>query len=129
MKYELVGVGPKPLKIKVELTTQKPMPNHEHKLLGNVRPLGIVFKDVNFYPIFQRFSTSNTLYRNIASCLLCFRTTNPQVGDLDIILWFHTPNESLNGETPLEVGSHPDKEVRNRIIDVAEQDAPLGSMR
>lgn len=129
MKLEFVGISSEPINVKTELTTLRPMPNHEHESLDNVRPLSIVYGDVNFYPTFQRFSGTNTLYRNIASCILCFRTSNPQVSDLDIILWFHTPNESLDGKTPLEVGQHPNKEVRNTIIDAAEQDAPLGSAR
>ena len=129
MKLEFVGMGSKPIKMKVELTTLRPMPNHEHESLADVRPLSIVRGDVNFYPTFQRFPGPNTLYRNIASCLLCFRTSNPQVSDFDIVLWFHTPNESLDGKTPLEIGSRCEKEVRKQIVDAAEQDAPLGRMR
>lgn len=128
LKFTRAG-NHKPIKAKLECEFTEPQPNHEHQSLDHVRPLSMVCGDVTYYPTFQRFKGPNTLYRNVASCLLCFRTSNPQVGDLDILLWFLTPNESLGWKTPLEVGRHADKEIRGRIIEAAEEDAPLGSVR
>lgn len=119
----------RPVRTRLEFETAAPKPNHEHGLSESVRPLFVVVGDVAYWPTFQRFKGANTLYRNIATCILCFRNSNPQVPDFDIIMWFVTPNESLDWKTPLEVGRHHDKETRNKIIEIAEGDAPLGYVR
>ncbi|MDO8520987.1 MAG: hypothetical protein Q7S52_02630 [bacterium] len=131
-KFEFIRTGKhKPLKAKIELEVTLPQPNddHEHKELYNVRPLCMVYEDVSYYPSFQRATSTNTLYSNIATCIMCFRDSSPNASDADIAVWFFTPNEFLEWKTPVEVGCHPNKEVRARIIEAAEQDAPLGSVR
>ncbi len=130
LKLELTRTGNhKPVKTKLELERTAPKPNPEHETLMNVAPLKVICDDVLYYPTFQRFKESNTLYRNIATCIMCFRKGDERVSDFDILMWFVTPNEHLDWETPLKVGRHPDREMRDRIIDAAEQNAPLGIIR
>ncbi|OGZ08533.1 MAG: hypothetical protein A3C93_03955 [Candidatus Lloydbacteria bacterium RIFCSPHIGHO2_02_FULL_54_17] len=130
LKLEFTRTGDhKPVKVKLECELAAPKPNPEHATLAHIAPLKFVWDDVLYYPTFQRFKESNTLYRNIATCILCFRASDPKISDFDIMAWFITPNEFLDRETPLKVGRHPDKEVRNRIIEAAEQNAPLGLTR
>lgn len=126
LKLELIRKGQRPGKAKIELTDIEPMPNQEHAALVGVKPLSIFFAGENFYPTFQRDKRTNVLYKNIANCVMCFRETGTK-SDWDILLWFIQPNESLDGETPMEMGRHQDKEARDRIVEAAELDQPLNA--
>jgi len=121
--------NPRTVKMKVECELTAPKPNNEHEELEGVAPLKILCGEVYYYPIFQRFKGKNTLYRNIATCIMCFRKGDPRVSDFDIVMWFFTPNELLGWKTPVEVGRDTDKNVRTRIIEAAEEESPLGIVR
>lgn len=118
------------LKIPCDFTDVEPKPNNDpdRPELHDVHPLCIIGLDGRkYYPKFQRDPRTKRMYKNVASCIRAAReNSGNKIHDIDIIMWFLRPNSALEGKTPVEVGRHPDKEVRNRIAaDALEMDLPL----
>lgn len=111
----------------VSWTTKKPERNRDHVALSAVTSLYVEHDGKKYYPEFQTDPDTNTLWYNVATCIAIFRDKDPSVSTLALLFWFNTPNEYLDWKTPLEVGAHPDKETRTKIIEVAENDTPLNN--
>ncbi|HSE34911.1 MAG TPA: hypothetical protein VLB83_02190 [Candidatus Paceibacterota bacterium] len=101
----------------------RPTPNTD-PTLKDIAPLAIPYFKETLYPNFQ-CDARGMMYRNIATCIKVFRNADPPPSDMDILIWFFCPNESLDGRTPAEVGRNPDEEIRREIILAAELDEPL----